>query len=143
MNEILKFEEIPVEVIQELRREYDTITFENYGSEFTPECRTKATQSKMESDLLKYSIAMDPETFQPVILENAQQVTAFKIRGVFADDKSKIDVYSVSTITAVKSIPETIVHRTTDPDYDEFLARVKEQRESGGATTFKPSIGNV
>lgn len=142
MNEI-KFEEIPAEVIQELRREYDTITFENYGNEFTPDCRTMATQSKMESDPLKYSIAMDPETFQPVILENVQQVTAFKIRGVFAEDKSKIDVYSVSTITAVKSIPETIVHRTTDPDYDEFLALVKEQRESGNATVVKPHVGNV
>lgn len=143
MDEILKFEEIPAEVIQELRNEYDVITFENYGGEFTPECRTRATQFKSDTGLLKYSIAMDPETFQPVILENAQQVTAFKIRGVFAEDKSKIDVYSVSTITAVKSIPETIVHRTSDPDYDEFLARVKEQRESGGATTFKPSISNV
>lgn len=143
MNEILKFEEIPTEVIQELRREYDALTFENYGSEFTPECRTRATQFKLDTGLLKYSIAMDSETFQPVILENAQQVTAFKIRGVFADDKSKIDVYSVSTITAVKSIPETIVHRTTDPDYDEFLARVKEQRESDKATVFKPHTGNV
>ena len=143
MNEILKFEEIPAEVIQELRNEYDAITFENYGGEFTSECKTMATQFKSESDLLKYSVAMDPETFQPVILENVQQVNTFKVRGVFAEDKSKVDVYSISNIMAVKSIPETIVHRTSDPDYDEFLARVKEQRESDNATVFKPHTGNV
>ena len=142
MNETLKFEEIPAEVIKELQREYDVITFENYGNEFTPECRTRAAQFKMENDLLKYGIAMDPKTFQPVILENAQQINAFKVRGVFAEDKSKVDVYSVSTIFAVKSLPETIAHQTTDSDYDEFLALMKEYWDANPSFQ-KLSIGNV
>lgn len=142
-NEILSIEKIPVEVIKELEANYKLVSFENYGYPFTPDCKTMATQWIQSGDLLDYGLAIDPETFTPVILENIQEVSSFKIRGVFSEDKSKIDVYSISTIKAIKSSQDTIVHKTTDPDYNELLIKVKQQRESGEKKCFTPHVGSV
>lgn len=142
-NEILSIEQIPVEVIKELEANYKLVSFETYGHPFTPECKTMSNRFIQSGDLLDYGLGMDPETFAPVILENIQEVTSFKIRGVFSEDKSKIDVYSVSTIKAIKSSPDTIVHKTTDPDYNELLIKVKQQRESGEKKCFAPHVGSV
>lgn len=128
-NGVIKFEEIPFEVMEQIRLYYTNVSFAHYGEPFVSECTTRSFKSDT-SERVDYALVMDSETFQPVVLENAQVNFGFKVRAVFAADMSLADVYSVEMIKNVASIPETIIHRTTDPDYDELLAHIKEYRES-------------
>lgn len=94
MKPYLTKEEIPQEVIDDIRSHFEEVIFTNYGNPITENCelRTATYSQLVDSDIPETTI-LDPETLEPRIVYNAVTYHIFIVHGEFS--KNRADIYGV------------------------------------------------
>ena len=135
MNERMKelttiaLNEVPKEIFDQITTEGWQLNLDTYGAPYTTECQTRSADHISKGQIERYGVAMDPDTFEPLIWEYAQVLYGYKIRGVFNDEMKTLDLYSVSGIRALRKTPETVIIRFTDPRYHQIRQEINNQSE--------------
>lgn len=121
--ETIALNEVPKEIFDQITTEGWQLNLGTYGAPYTTDCQTRAVNHTSKGQIERYGMAMDPDTFAPVVWENAQVFYRYKIRGVFNDEMKTLDLYSVSGFRALTKTPETVVHTDVDLTYHQMVGK--------------------
>lgn len=121
--------EVPKEIFDQITTEGWQLNLDTYDAPYTTDCQTRSVDHISKGQVERYGVAMDPDTFEPMIWENAQVFYRYKIRGVFNNEMKTLDLYSVSGFRALMKTPETVVIRYTDPSYTQIRLEIDNQSE--------------
>ncbi len=92
---------VPHGILAEISKNFDTISFENYGSAYTKNCRSlKIEYRELAEENITVTV-MNPKTFEPTVCENVNSYYSFIVRGVFDEIIRSADIYEIHVIGPV------------------------------------------
>lgn len=89
---VIKREDIPQGVLDEITQHYETVTWDNYGAPITENVVTRKTHYHRVIAENVEGTVLDSETFEPKTIVGTQK-DSYLVRGVFTD--TACDVYAV------------------------------------------------
>lgn len=93
MNMIIEIENIPAGVIEDIKRHYTEVSFENYNKPVTTECVTKKCNYARFVNHNTVSTLIDPITFETKEIVGGDIMEGYVVRGVFTE--ATADIYAV------------------------------------------------
>jgi len=108
---IIAQNEIPVEVLDEIKKYYPTIKFNNYGNmyangnQFNPNVSTKKINFVFPlGEVVDTEMIWDLDTSAPMLVKDSpdkfERVRGYYVRAVYTDDVA--DIYEVSAVDAIR-----------------------------------------
>lgn len=93
MNMIIEIENVPAEVIEDIKCHYTEVSFENYNKPVTTECVTKKSNYTRFANHNAVPTLVDPITFETKEIVDGDIVQGYVVRGVFTE--AMADIYAV------------------------------------------------